>query len=71
METYDPHRIVEVQPYTKRPQTVWPHYKNYKLIDVNAENAYGKAVGRVVLEDWSAEDAVDELIERIKQVAGS
>jgi hypothetical protein len=24
-----------------------------------------------VLEDWSAEDAVDELIERIKQVAGS
>jgi hypothetical protein len=29
------------------------------------------AVGRVVLEDWSAEDAVDELIERIKQVAGS
>ena len=40
-------------------------------IDINAENAYGKAVGRVVLEDWSAEDAVDELIERIKQIAGS
>ena len=29
------------------------------------------SLGRVVLEDWSAEDAVDELIARIKQVAGS
>jgi multiple sugar transport system substrate-binding protein len=69
--TDDPHRVVEVAQYTQRPQTVWPHYLNYKLIDINAENAYGKAVGRVVLEDWSAEDAVEELIERIKQVAGS
>ena len=67
----DPHRVVEVRQYTQRPQSVWPHYLNHKLIDVNAENAYGKAVGRVVLEDWSAEDAVDELIARIKQVAGS
>ena len=67
----DPHRVVEVRQYTQRPQTVWPQYLNHKIIDLNAENAYGKAVGRVVLEDWSAEDAVDELIERIKQVAGS
>ncbi|HET6518283.1 MAG TPA: ABC transporter substrate-binding protein [Geminicoccaceae bacterium] len=67
----DPHRVVEVRQYTQRPQSVWPHYLNHKLIDVNAENAYGKAVGRMVLEDWSAEDAVDELIARIKQVAGS
>jgi multiple sugar transport system substrate-binding protein len=67
----DPHRVVEVRQYTQRPQTVWPQYLNHKIIDVNAENAYGKAVGRVVLEDWSAEDAVDELIARIKQVAGS
>ena len=67
----DPHRVVEVRQYTQRPQTVWPQYLNHKIIDLNAENAYGKAVGRVVLEDWSAEDAVDELIARIKQVAGS
>jgi multiple sugar transport system substrate-binding protein len=67
----DPHRVVEVRQYTQRPQTVWPQYLNHKIIDVNAENAYGKAVGRIVLEDWSAEDAVDELIARIKQVAGS
>ena len=57
--------------YTQRPQTVWPQYLNHKIIRLNAENAYGKAVGRVVLEDWSAEEAVDELIARIKQVAGS
>jgi multiple sugar transport system substrate-binding protein len=67
----DPHRVVEVRQYTQRPQTVWPHYLNHRLIAVNAENAYGKAVGRVVLEGWSAADAVDELIARIKEVAGS
>lgn len=67
----DPHKVVETAQYTQRPQSVWPHYLNYKLIDINAENAIGKAVGRVVLEDWSAEDAVDELIARIQQVAGT
>jgi hypothetical protein len=38
---------------------------------VNAENAWGKAVTRVVLESWTPEKAVDELIGRIKQLAGS
>ncbi len=67
----DPHRVVEVAQYTQRPQTIWPQVLNYKIIAVNAENAYGRAVGRVVLESWSAADAVDELIARIKEVAGS
>jgi hypothetical protein len=40
------------------------------LIQINAENAYGKAVTRVVLESWTAEKAVDELIARMKEVAG-
>jgi hypothetical protein len=38
---------------------------------VNAENSWGKAVTRIVLENWTAEKAADELIARIKQVAGS
>ena len=32
----DPHKVVEVAQYTQRPQSVWPHYLNYKLIDINA-----------------------------------
>ena len=66
----DPHKVVEVRQYTQRPQTPWPHVFNHKLIQVNAENAWGKAVTRVVLESWPADKAVDELIGRIKQVAG-
>jgi multiple sugar transport system substrate-binding protein len=66
----DPHKVVEVRQYTQRPQTPWPQVYNHKIIQVNAENAWGKAVTRVVLESWPAEKAVDELIGRIKQVAG-
>ena len=46
----DPHKKVEVAQYTQRPQSIWPQYLNYKIIAVNAENAWGKAVTRVVLE---------------------
>jgi multiple sugar transport system substrate-binding protein len=64
----DPHKAVEVRQYTQRPQKPFPHVFNHRLIQVNAENAWGKAVTRVVLENWSAERAVDELIGRIKQL---
>ena len=70
-DTSDPHKVVEVRQYTQRPQTPWPHVFNHKLIQVNAENSWGKAVTRIVLESWTAEKAADELIARIKQVAGS
>ena len=69
-DTSDPHKAVEVRQYTQRPQSVWPQVLNYKLININAENAWGKAVTRVVLEDWTPEQATDELIARIKEVAG-
>lgn len=70
-DTSDPHKTVEVRQYTQRPQVPWPQIFNYKIIQVNAENAWGKAVTRVVLESWTPEKAVDELIGRIKQLAGS
>jgi multiple sugar transport system substrate-binding protein len=66
----DPHKVVEVRQYTQRPQTPFPHVFNHRLIQVNAENAYGKAVTRVVLENWPVERAVDELIARMKELAG-
>lgn len=66
----DPHKLVEVRQYTQRPLVPWPHTANHKLIAVNAENAWGKAVTRVVLDKWGADKAVDELIARIKEVVG-
>lgn len=67
----DPHKLVEVRQYTQRPLVPWPHVFNHKLIEINAENAWGKAVTRVVLDGAEPAEAVDELIARIKAVAGS
>src|SRR5215470_2983323 len=44
--------------------------KNYKFTILNNENVWAKAMNRVVNEKVSVEKAVDELIARIKQVAG-
>jgi len=44
--------------------------KNYKFTILNNENAWAKAMNRVVNEKVPVEKAVDELIARIKEVAG-
>jgi multiple sugar transport system substrate-binding protein len=44
--------------------------KNYKFTILNNENVWAKAMHRVVNEKMPVDKAVDELIARIKQVAG-
>jgi len=44
--------------------------KNYKFTILNNENVWAKAMNRVVSEKIPVEKAVDEMIARIKQVAG-
>src|SRR5437870_9695048 len=44
--------------------------KNYKFTILNNENVWAKAMNRVASEKVPVEKAVDELIARIKQVAG-
>jgi len=44
--------------------------KNYKFTQLNNENVWAKAMNRVVSEKVPVEKAVDELIARIKEVAG-
>jgi len=44
--------------------------KNYKFTILNNENVWAKAANRVVSEKVPVEKAVDEMIARIKQVAG-
>ncbi|HLT01773.1 MAG TPA: extracellular solute-binding protein [Geminicoccaceae bacterium] len=70
-ETDDPHRQIHWRQYMERPQNPFPFVYNHRFIQVMTENAIGKAVGRMVLEDWSAEDAADELIARVKEVVGT
>jgi multiple sugar transport system substrate-binding protein len=44
--------------------------KNYKFTILNNENVWAKAMSRVVNDGWTPEKATDEMIARIKQVAG-
>jgi multiple sugar transport system substrate-binding protein len=45
--------------------------KNYKFTILNNENAWAKAANRIINEKVPVDKATDELIARIKQVAGS
>jgi multiple sugar transport system substrate-binding protein len=47
------------------------YVKNYKFTILNNENVFAKAMNRVVSEKVPVDKAVDELIARVKQVAGS
>ena len=44
--------------------------KNYKFTILNNENVWAKAMNRVVNEKLPVDKAVDEMIARIKEVAG-
>jgi multiple sugar transport system substrate-binding protein len=44
--------------------------KNYKFTVLNNENVWAKAMSRIVNDNISVEKATDEMIARIKQVAG-
>jgi multiple sugar transport system substrate-binding protein len=44
--------------------------KNYKFTVLNNENVWAKAMSRIVNDNVSVEKATDEMIARIKQVAG-
>ena len=54
----------------KAGTTPFEFTKNYKFTILNNENAWAKAMNRVVNEKVPVDKAVDELIVRIKEVAG-
>lgn len=66
----DPHRT-SVQKQFSAGTSTFEFTKNYKFTILNNENVWAKAVNRVVSEKWPVEKAVDEMINRIKEVAGS
>jgi multiple sugar transport system substrate-binding protein len=65
----DPHRMAVYNQF--HAGTVpFEFTKNYKFTIINNENVWAKAMNRVVNEKVPVDKAVDEMIARIKQVAG-
>jgi multiple sugar transport system substrate-binding protein len=65
----DPHRKAVFGQF--RAGTVpFEFTRNHRFTTLNNENVWAKAMGRVLNDNVSVERAVDELIARIKQVAG-
>src|SRR5204863_291843 len=65
----DPHRNIVHEQFSAGT-VPFEFTKNYKFTILNNENVWAKAVNRVVVDKWTPEKAVDEMIARIKQVAG-
>lgn len=65
----DPHRALVYKQFSSGTIPFQFVY-NYKFTAVNAENVWAKAVNRVVQDKITPEAAVDEMIARIKQIAG-
>jgi multiple sugar transport system substrate-binding protein len=67
--TEDPHRKVVHDQFSAGTVT-FEFTKNYKFTILNNENVWAKAMNRVVTDKWPVEKAVDEMVKRIKEVAG-
>ncbi|TMG88307.1 MAG: carbohydrate ABC transporter substrate-binding protein [Betaproteobacteria bacterium] len=67
--TNDPHRKI-VHNQFSAGTVPFEFTKNYKFTILNNENVWAKAINRIANDKWSAEKAVDEMIARIRQVAG-
>ncbi|GAB4036267.1 MAG: ABC transporter substrate-binding protein [Rubrivivax sp.] len=66
----DPHRRA-VHAQFSAGTTPFEFTKNYKFTVLNNENVWAKAMNRILSEKWTTERAVDEMIARIKAVAGN
>jgi multiple sugar transport system substrate-binding protein len=67
--TNDPHRKI-VHAQFSAGTVPFEFTRNYKFTILNNENVWAKAMNRVAAEKWTVDKAVDEMIARIKQVAG-
>jgi len=65
----DPHRRAVYNQFSAGTVT-FEFTKNYKFTILNNENVWAKAMSRVVNDNWTVDKATDEMIARIKQVAG-
>ena len=66
----DPHRLAVYNQF-KAGTVTFEFTKNYKFTVLNNENVWAKAANRVLNEKVPVDKAVDEMVSRIKQVAGN
>ena len=66
----DPHRLAVYNQFMNGT-VPFEFTKNYKFTVVNNENVWAKAMNRILNEKVPVDKAVDEMIQRIKTVAGS
>ncbi len=66
----DPHRVAVYNQF-KSGTVPFEFTKNYKFTVLNNENVWAKAMNRILSEKVPVDKAVDEMIARIKTVAGS
>ena len=66
----DPHRLAVYTQYMNGT-VPFEFTRNYKFTVLNNENVWAKAMNRIVNEKVPTDKAVDELIARIKEVAGN
>ena len=66
----DPHRAAVYKNFTEAPTRPYEQVINRKFIQVQTENLYGRACGRILADNWATDKAVDELIARMKQIVG-
>ncbi len=64
----DPHRYAMYTQFTEVENKPFLQARNYKYAKVMAEQLWGKATGRILLDGWSTEDAVDELSKRMHEL---
>lgn len=65
----DPHRLI-VHNQFSAGTVPFEFVRNFRFTILNNENVWAKAMNRITSESWPVERAVDEMIARIKQVAG-
>jgi multiple sugar transport system substrate-binding protein len=65
----DPHRKAVLNHFGAGTVT-FEFTKNYRFTTLDNENVWAKAMSRVVNDNVTVEKAVDEMIARIRQVAG-
>ena len=66
----DPHRLVVYNQFMAGT-VPFEFTKNFRFTVLNNENVWAKAMNRILNEKVPVDKAVDEMIARIKQVAGN
>lgn len=67
-KTDDPHRKAMVRQYTQVDNAPYPQTFNRLYAKVMQEQLWQKAMGRMVIDGWTTDKAVDELTERMTKI---